>query len=52
MELTKPKLTDTFYNELQSYKYYNNLLPKGVSAYNFGLFQKNYNLQELLILQY
>ena len=40
MELTKPKLTDTFYNELQSYKYYNNLLPKGVSAYNFGLFSE------------
>jgi hypothetical protein len=40
MQLTKPKLTDTFYNELQSYKYYNNLLPKGVSAYNFGLFSE------------
>jgi hypothetical protein len=38
MQLTKPKLTDIFYNELQSYKYYNNLLPKGVSAYNFGIF--------------
>lgn len=38
MQLTKPKLTDTFYNELQSYKYYNNLLPKGVFAYNFGIF--------------
>ena len=38
MQLTKPKLTDTFYNELQSYKYYNNLLPKGVSAYNFGIY--------------
>lgn len=40
MQLTKPKLTDTFYNELQSYKYYNNLLPKGVSAYNFGIFSE------------
>ena len=40
MQLTKPKLTDTFYNELQSYKYYNNLLPKGVFAYNFGLFSE------------
>ena len=40
MELTKPKLTDTFYNELQSYKYYNNLLPKGVFAYNFGIFSE------------
>jgi hypothetical protein len=38
MQLTKPKLTDIFYNELQSYKYYNNLLPKGVSAYNFSIF--------------
>ena len=41
MQLTKPKLTDTFYNELQSYKYYNNLLPKGVSAYNFGIFSED-----------
>ena len=41
MQLTKPKLTDTFYNELQSYKYYNNLLPKGVSAYNFGIFPED-----------
>ena len=40
MELTKPKLTNTFYNELQSYKYYNNLLPKGVFAYNFGIFSE------------
>jgi len=38
MQLTKPKLTDTYYNELQSYKYYYNLLPKGVFAYNFGIF--------------
>lgn len=38
MQLTKPKLDDTFYNQVQSYKYYNNLLPKGVSAYNFGIF--------------
>ena len=41
MQLTKPKLTDIFYNELQSYKYYNNLLPKGVFAYNFGIFPEN-----------
>jgi hypothetical protein len=38
MQLTKPKLDNTYYNQLQSYKYYNNLLPKGVSAYNFGIF--------------
>jgi hypothetical protein len=41
MQLTKPKLTEIFYNELQSYKYYNNLLPKGVFAYNFGIFPEN-----------
>lgn len=38
MQLTKPKLNSVFYNELQSYKYYNNILPEGVNAYNFGLF--------------
>ena len=36
--ITKSIFTDIFYNELQSYKYYNNNLPNGVSAYNFGLF--------------
>jgi hypothetical protein len=31
-------LTDSFYNNVQSYQYYNNNLPDEVFAYNFGLF--------------
>jgi hypothetical protein len=32
-------LTSSVYlNSLQSYKYYNNILPTGVNAYNFGLY--------------
>jgi hypothetical protein len=38
LQLTKNIFNSTFYNELQSYKYYNNSLPPGVSTYNFGLF--------------
>lgn len=38
LQITKQIFNDTFYNELQSYKYYNNSLPSGVNAYNFGLF--------------
>jgi len=38
LQITKKIFDSTFYNQLQSYKYYNNSLPNGVSAYNFGLF--------------
>ena len=38
LQITKNIFDSTFYNELQSYKYYNNSLPKGVNVYNFGLF--------------
>lgn len=38
LQVTKKIFDSTFYNQLQSYKYYNNSLPDGVCAYNFGLF--------------
>ena len=36
--IIKPKLDAVFYNELQSYQYYNNSLLEGVYCYNFGLY--------------
>ena len=36
--IIKPKLNSLFYNELQSYQYYNNSLLEGVYCYNFGLY--------------
>jgi len=38
LDIVKPKFDDNFFNALQSYKYYNNSLPDGVYAYNFGLY--------------
>jgi len=38
INIIKPKLNSIFYNELQSYQYYNNSLPEGVYCYNFGLY--------------
>ena len=38
LQINKFNLNELFYNSLQSYQYYNNALPDGVSAYNFGLF--------------
>lgn len=38
LQITKQIFNETFYNQLQSYQYYNNSLPDGVNAYNFGLF--------------
>jgi len=38
LDIIKPKLNETFYNELQSYQYFNNSLPEGVYCYNFGLY--------------
>ena len=40
--IIKPKLDSIFYNELQSYQYYNNALLEGVSAYNFGLYPEEF----------
>jgi hypothetical protein len=38
INIIKPKLNSVFYNELQSYQYYNNSLLEGVYCYNFGLY--------------
>ena len=38
LEVVKPKFEYNFFNPLQSFKYYNNSLPDGVYAYNFGLY--------------
>ena len=38
LQIVKPKFNYTFFNQLQSYQYYNNALPEGVYAYNFGLY--------------
>jgi hypothetical protein len=38
LDIIKPNLNETFYNELQSYQYFNNSLPPGVYCYNFGLY--------------
>jgi hypothetical protein len=38
LQVVKPKLNNIFFNQLQSWKYYNNQLPEGVFAYNFGLY--------------
>jgi hypothetical protein len=38
LEIVKPKFDYAFFNSLQSFAYYNNSLPDGVYAYNFGLY--------------
>jgi len=38
LQIVKPKFNYTFFNQVQSYQYYNNSLPEGVYAYNFGLY--------------
>jgi len=38
IQIVKPGFNEMFFNQLQSYKYYNNSLPPGVFAYNFGLY--------------
>jgi hypothetical protein len=38
LQIVKPKLDSIFFNQLQAWKYYNNQLPEGVFAYNFGLY--------------
>jgi hypothetical protein len=37
-DIIKPIYDYNFFNHLQSYQYYNNSLPDGVYAYNFGLY--------------
>jgi len=38
LDIIKPQFDYNFLNALQSFKYYNNSLPDGVNAYNFGLY--------------
>ena len=38
LDIIKPQFNYNFLNTLQSFKYYNNSLPDGVYAYNFGLY--------------
>ena len=38
IKLINQKFGDGFYQYVQSYKYYNNSLPDGIYAFNFGIY--------------